>query len=348
MSVAYVLSWDEFLELYKDSLPGPSVTSFVATIAVAIATGTFGAVLTWLVDPPDKWIASMFLGLALVLFACALWDLKFRTGRRRGKVIEELRFKYERDFTDEQTFAFDQNQWTLTTKAGKFDTTWTSLSSAVERENTITLSDRHKATIVPKRVLGENELESLRQIALQHPGSTCLFHVTPLDFVLTEVPSLWRRQSFLMGLAHLAAFSFFALIAFTMYHSAGPGVFWAWVVAWIILFFALTTQFWYFLITYYTSHKLLRFSWGAEFSEQGLRWNAVAKVSGERGSSFRESFHAWRGFRKAGETARCFLLYTDASRYLLLPKKCLSPEQMVALREMLQTKVGYGSERATI
>jgi len=344
MSVAYVLSWDEFLELHKDSLPGPSITSFVATMAVVVATGTFGAVLTWLVDPPDKWIPSMFLGLALVLLVCALWDLRFRTAKRRKKVIEELRFTYERDFAGERTFAFDQNQWSLTTKAGKYDGTWTSLSSAVERENTITLSDRSNAATVPKRVLGENELQSLRRIALHHPGSACLFHVTLLDFVLTEVPSLWRRHSFLMGLAHLAALWFFAWIAYTMYYSSGPGVFWAWVVAWIIFLFAVTTQVWYFLIKYYTSHKLLRFAWGAEFSEKGLRWKAVAKVSGERGSTYRESFHAWGGFRKAGETARCFLLYIDASRYLLLPKKCLSREQMVALRELLQAEVGYGSE----
>lgn len=348
MSIAYVLSWDEFLELHKDSLPGPSITSFVATMAVVVATGTFGAVLTWLVDPSDKWIASMFLGLALVLLVCALWDLKFRTGKRREKVIEELRFIYERDFADDRTFAFEQNQWSLTTKAGKYDGTWASLSSAVERENTITLSDRRNAATVPKRALRENELESLRQITLQRPGSACLFHVTPLDFVLTEVPSWWQRHSFLMGLAHLAALWFFAWIAYTMYYSTGPGVFWAWVVAWIILFFALTTQFWYLLIKYYTSHKLLRFSWEAEFSEEGLRWSAVTKVPGERGSSFRESYHAWRGFRKAGETARCFLLYIDASRYLLLPKKCLSQEQMVTLREMLQTKVGYGSEQARV
>jgi YcxB-like protein len=344
MSVTYVLSWDEFLELHKDSLPGPSITSFVSTMAVVAATGIFGAVLTWLVDPPDKWIPSMFLGLALILLACALWDLKFRTAERRKKVTEELHFIYERDFADERTFAFDQNQWSLITKAGKYDGTWTSLSSAVERENTITLSGRSNAATVPKRVLGENEMESLRRIALHHPGSACLFHVTPLDFMLTEVPSLWRRHSFLMGLAHLAGLWFFALIAYTMYYSSGPGVFWAWIVAWIILFFALTTQFWYFLIKYYTSLKLLRFAWGAEFSEEGLRWKAVAKVSGEPGSTFRESFQAWRGFRKARETARCFLLYIDPSRYLLLPKKCLSREQMVALRELLQAKVGHGSE----
>jgi len=52
-----------------------------------------------------------------------------------------------------------------------------------------------------------------------------------------------------------------------------------------------------------------------------------------------EHFSAWQLFRKFRETRRCFLLYVNSTVYLIYPKRCLTPNQQEALRQLLRARV---------
>jgi hypothetical protein len=99
----FKLSWEEFLEFHQNSLPGPSIASFVAMIFMAIAVGVFGGVLTYAVNAGSRMTASSFCWLSLVLFIAAFWDLRVRTARRKTRAIGELRGVYEQFYSGEQT-----------------------------------------------------------------------------------------------------------------------------------------------------------------------------------------------------------------------------------------------------
>ncbi len=163
----YTLSWEEFLEIHQNSLPGPSIASFVAMIFMAVAVGAFGAVLTYAVDAGSKTTASGFCWLSLVLFVAAFWDLRVRTARRKARAVGELKRGYRQFYSGERTFAFDQEKWTVETPGGRQESFWPSLLSAAEWQSVIALSTGHQlSAVVPKRVLTPQELNSLRRIAI--------------------------------------------------------------------------------------------------------------------------------------------------------------------------------------
>lgn len=327
---AFQLSWEEFLEINQDSLPVPSVASFVAMIFIAIAVGAFGVVLTYAVEPASKTAASSFCWMSLALFAAAFWDLRVRAAKRRTASLRELRVTYEHYYSGERNFAFDDEGWTLETQTGKQSGLWSALLTAAEWRNVITLSARDQlSAVVPKRALTAERLDSLLCIAIRPSANTWESRMSLVDYLVTEVPSLWRRHPFLMAEAHAAGLFFFAMIANEMHQTAGPGVFFGWIVAGLFLFLTLTTQFSYFLIKYLTSHKDSRTPWQVGFSEKGvyIRTSKVGFLSD------------WSCFRKMREATRCFLLYVDASMYYTFPKKCIPAEQLSTVRELLAARL---------
>lgn len=163
----YKLTWEEFFEFNRNSLPTPSIASFVAMVFMAVAFGVFGAVLTYEVDPGSRLTPSIFCWMSLVLFIAAFWDLRARAARRKKRVTSELRSIYDRFYCGERTFFFDEQKWVVETPGGRHESSWSSLLSAAEWATVITLSARNQlSAAIPKRALTAQELESLRQIAI--------------------------------------------------------------------------------------------------------------------------------------------------------------------------------------
>jgi len=330
VSVTYQLSWEEFLEIYQDWLPSPSIASFVSCLFIATAVGIFGIVLTYAVDSRSKLMASSFCWLSLILFGAAFWDLRVRTAVRRRRGTRNLRSTYDQYYSGEREFAFDQGKWTLRTNTGKQEALWAGLMSAVERQSIINLLAANQlSAAIPKRVLSSEALDSLRIMALGQPELSWLSSVTLPDYLLTEIPSLWRRHPFLMAEAHCAGLLLFLLIAADMYHTAGPGAVWGWALAGLFLFFTVTAQLWYFLIEYLTSHRSLAQQRTVGISGQGVH----IKMTKEN------FFVSWGRCRKAEETSRCFLLYLDSARYYIFPKKFIPIAQQGILRQLIDDRL---------
>lgn len=153
-------------------------------------------------------MASNFCWLSFVLFLAAFWDLRVRTARRRSRSVQELRAVYEQYYSGEREFGFDQEKWTLQTQSGKQEVLWTGLSNGREWSSIVTLAAVGQVTTaIPKRVLSSEALNALRRIAIGPIDNAWRSRMSLLDYVLTEVPSLWRRHPFLMAEAQLAGFS---------------------------------------------------------------------------------------------------------------------------------------------
>lgn len=90
----------------RGPLPGPSIGSFICAVLIAIASGTFGGLLIYFIQPQDRMIASVFCWLSVALLGAAFWDLKFRTNKHRQRFIREMRSIYDRYYDGEQAFEF--------------------------------------------------------------------------------------------------------------------------------------------------------------------------------------------------------------------------------------------------
>src|SRR5258708_33452214 len=165
---------------------------------------------------------------------------------------------YERYYDGEQAFAVDGEKWRHETKAGKYEASWSALTTATEQPNVIHWSTRDHIIMLPKRVIAaiagphcvlrddETALARLRRYALGPLDNGLSFRLGIIDYVLTETPSLWRRHPFLMAEAHLGGVLWVLMIAYGMYKSAGPGGnFWL-GIARLLLFPPITRQLWYF------------------------------------------------------------------------------------------------------
>lgn len=329
VTASYVLAWEEFLELYEESLPGPSVASLVATIFIAVAVGMFGGLLTYFVDSQDKIVASVFCWMSLALFVLAFWDFKIRTRQRRRKSLAALRSVYDRYYLVERTFEFNRDKWIASIGSTRQETSWSDVISATVRKNVLYIATQAQAATLPQRVFTVDQWAALEALSLGNDEAMSEFRVSFLDYFLTQSAALWRGSPFLMAVAHIAGLGFFWMIASLMYHSTGPGVVWGWLIAGVFLFLTISTQFWYLLTKFYNSSKRLRLPWQARFGDAGLR---------TKGEDL-QTFSAWKSLPRFRETTGCFLVYYKPNAYYIYPKRCLRAEQRVALRELLNTKL---------
>src|SRR5260221_5501158 len=224
----YVVSGEEFMEIHGGSLPRPSIGFFICAVLIAIAFGTFCGLLIYFIQPQDRMIASVFCWFSLALLVAAFWDLKFRTNKRRQRFIREMRSIYERYYDGEQAFAFDDEKWRHETKAGKYEASWSALTTAAEQPNVIHWSTRDHIIMLPKRVIAaiagphcvlrddETALARLRRYALGPLDNGLSFRLGIIDYVLTETPSLWRRHPFLMAEAHPCGVPLVLMIGYRM------------------------------------------------------------------------------------------------------------------------------------
>ena len=222
----------------------------------------------------------------------------------------------------------------LQNQSGKQEIRWANLRTAVEYRNVITLAAKDQlAVVIPKRALNIDGLENLRQIVL-NPKLTWRSRINLLDYLPTEIVLLWQSHPLLMAAAHLAGISCFLVLAKGVYGTAGAGPFAKWLFVALFLFLTITAEFWHLLISYLALGKF-QHTWEVGFSPNGVHIKTAQS----------NSFTAWACFEKASEVIRCILLYTNTSDYYLLPKHCVPIELQSAVKQTLQTKLGYAADR---
>jgi hypothetical protein len=330
MAPRYTVFWEEFKEAYASRFPKPNIASLFFMLLLAIAAGTFGGVLIYFVEPQDRGTASVFCYLSGVLFLAAFWDYKSRTKGRLKLYTEKLRSTYERTYVGEQTLEFDQEKWIHETSDGKYESPWASLRSAVEYEHTFVFWNKGYVVYLPKRALNAEQTTVFKQAVFGAGRDTVAIDVSLMEFVRTEIPSLWRRRPVLMAEAHAVGFLLFLWIVDAVVNSREPNPLIGWMVACAVLFLTVTAQFWYETLQYlFVMRRTDKGQWQAAFSDRGL-------YSGHSKSA---SFSSWLTFPNYRESRIAFLLFVNGIQYHIIPKSCLSPEKQTELCAILRKNV---------
>ena len=322
----FTLSWEEFLDTYSSHLPERNWVKPGVLVLAAMGSGALGIVLSGRAEERTP-LGSIFFVIALGLFAWAYWERSAFPHKRSSKELE-LRAAYNKHFSKELTFTFDDAQWFVETETTSSTVLWAGLQTAHESPLNIALWSWDHLVIVPKRILATEQVQSLRRLALGNDKNMTSFHTGFFDYVFSEIPSFWRRNS-PSSASYLAVLCLLFVVVRNL-GAQGAAILLGMGLGSVALSTAiLAMQFIYFSATYLLQWKTKYASWESEFSDRGARTKLPRA----------DTFLDWTHFTKFRETGRCFLLYHDHQRYYLLVKKCLFPDEQAALRQLFKSKL---------
>lgn len=330
MKVTYILSWEEYAELFEDSWPRPDYFSLIVTVMISVPLIGYGITLALFGAPDETVIYAMFIGAPLFLVIAMIFATKTQTAQARKQAIAEKRQEYDRRQAKEQSFSFDQEKWTHETEAGKQQSPWSSLMHAAELRTVFTLTGEAISIIVPKRSLDASSLELLRQFAIPIRSDSWPFNITWWDYQASAIALLWRKMWFRMAFANVFGLVVLGWVVQTWLTSnEKAGVIWGWILASLAVLLTLSAQLWYAPLRYFTSSRSWRSPMKIEVSHQGT---VFTTMSGRH-------FTAWKAFLKFQEIGRAYLIYTDKSHYYLLSKHYFSPSHQVELARLIKANV---------
>jgi hypothetical protein len=328
MKITYTLTWEEYAEQFRDTWPRPDY--FAAIVVCIVALPLIGYGISLAVGMPDETlINAMFIGGPLCLIAAAMFSLATQSKQARKRVIAEKRRTYERDYSREQSFSFDQDHWTCETEAGKQEIPWAALQAAVERQNIFYLTAQKGSVCVPGRVLDPEAMVSLRQLSQLTGEAKFEFCVRCWDFQVVGTNLLWRKRWFVMAFGNVFGLVVLGWIAQTwLSQDAKPVLIWGWGLAAFAVILVLTAQLWYVPLRYVTSSRSFGTRMGLQLYDAGIHFATDSA----------KFFLAWKALCKFHEVSRAFLVYTNPSEYYLLAKRDITRDQQNELREVLLKK----------
>jgi hypothetical protein len=329
MKITYTLTWEEYAEQFRDTWPRPDYFAAIVVCIVALPLIGYGISLAFGM-PDETLVNAMFVGGPLFLMVATAFSLATQSKQAMKRVIAEKRLTYERDYSREQSFSFDQDHWTCETEAGKQDVPWAALQVAVERQNIFYLNAQKGSVYVPKRVLDSEAMASLRQYSWLSGEAKFEFRVRGWDFQAVSMNLLWRRRWFVMAFGNAFGLVVLGWIAQTwLAQQAKPVFIWGWILAAFAVILVLTAQLWYVPLRYVTSSRSFGTSIKLQLYDAGIHFTTDS-------AGF---FLAWNALRKFHEVGRAFLVYINPSEYYLLAKRDITRDQQNELREMLQKKL---------
>jgi hypothetical protein len=329
MKATYILSWEEFAELYTDSWPRPDYFTAIVVAGVSLLLIAYGFSLFAFQPLRDETALSFsFIGFPLVLFVGAIASVASQSKKAKSKAMAEKRSKYERWYSKEQSFSFDQEKWTHETEAGRQEVPWTALLKAVEWPNVLQLVGENSSVIIPKRVLEPEALRTLLQLAFPVRNTPWPFQITAWDYQTTEMARLWRKHWFRFAFANVFGLVVLGWVFQTWLTSHEKiGVIIGWILAASAVILVLSAQLWFVPLRYVTSPKNWRSPKTVAFSDRGFQLSPDGR------------FTAWKSFPSFQEVRRAFLIFVDPNHYYLLPKRCFSGDQQTEIRRLLQANV---------
>ena len=307
MKVTYTLSWEEYAELFEDSLPRTDYFSIIVTAMIAIPLIGYGISLAAFGAPDEKILFSMFIGAPLFLVIASIFASKSQTGLARKKAIDKNRREHDRRHAKPQAFSFDQQKWTHESDAGKQENPWSALTHAAELRNVFTLTGDAISIMVPKQSLDSASMEALRNFVIPVRGDGWPFHITWWDYQASATAALWRKMWLRMAFGNVFGVVVLGWVVQSWLTSnEKSGVIWGWILASLAVLLTLSAQLWYVPLRFFTSSRSWRSPMKIKISPQGT---VITTVSGDH-------FTAWKAFLVTGDPPRIPSLYR---RVPLLP-----------------------------
>jgi hypothetical protein len=327
MTNTYTPSWEEYAEQFEYSWPRRDLLPVIVTSMAALFMFIYGIALTR-AAPDEPMLQWIFLGTPFFLvFMVAVVS---STNQRRKQVIVKTRAEYDRWHAKPQAFSFDHEKWIHETPAGRHESKWSELLSAMEFANVFLLNDESASVLVPKRVLDPAAVQVLRQSALPSQGEECTFQTGIWDYHAARTGLLWEKQRALMILGNVLGLAALAWVLQSWLRSSQKSIeLWGWILAFAALLLALSAQVWYLPLRYITSAATWRLPMRLKLSDLGICF--LAPWAG--------FFVAWKGFLKFKESQRAFLIFTDHAHCYIVPKRSLTLDQQAGLHRMLSDHV---------
>lgn len=322
------MTWPEVLEAYRLSEPVPDYGLVTVVALFAMGLIVVGASLSAALGAGGVRGDLIFIFSGIFFLLVGLWDITLGAARRKYKYLKEMRRIFERAASAEQEFSFNDDGWKSQWNGEAQISNWNETVKAGELQNVFYIQTAENFVVVPTRVLSPKDAESLRSLALgkiTHPFS---FHVTLSEYILTEISSLWRRSASSMITRTCAGLVLAFSLAFaTQTNDTLVGKFNYGIAAAVVVLITISAPVWYYGMKYVTRPKVHNVEWKAEFSDRGMRIDTLTA----------KEYGSWRLFTKFQETGRSFLVYTDDTRYHILPKCCLQSGQESELKRVLAT-----------
>ena len=258
-------------EQFEDSWPHPDYFAAIVTAIVALPLIGYGVALAVFGAPDETLLCSLFIGGPFILMVAAILAITLEAQQAKKRAVAEKRSDYERWSATEQSFSFDQQNWTHEAEGGKLESPWSALLVAIERKNAFSLRAEKGSMTVPKRVFESASLTSLRQYALPVRGNGWEFGFSFRDHQAAQTALLWHKRGFAMVFANSLGVVVLGWIMKSWIAEIGkPVMIWGWILAAAATLFALTAQLWYLPLKYVTWPRHLKEPMTVEFSNSGV------------------------------------------------------------------------------
>lgn len=336
MTVRFVLSREEYQRRCRQLSPKPDWAASVTRVIVALGIVIVAAAIAVAHGGRDAGLCVLLMLWAGVTGGVAIYEFTIGALIRRYRFARKARELYRRIVQHKELeFSFDEKGWKSQEDAGG-EVLWSDLEYAGQQDGIMRLHAGKAHALVPVQALSPDSLSQLRRLAFGAFNAMFKVRVGIKEYLLAEIPELWRRRTSGMVRDHAVGLLATAGLTAWLWRDHRPeDIPWIIGLSGSLLFITLTTQFWYHLTAYAVLWLGKRTPWELEYSERGMHIRTKEW----------EYFGAWLRFPKFRETRSAFLLYINATYYYLLPKKNMLDAEQQRLREMLRSKLARADER---
>jgi YcxB-like protein len=312
----------------------------VALAALGACAGVWpGLVILFRAPVDERGVGLNFL-IAGILCAMAL-PVVLRWRRQKARDASEALVKadFEHLVKEKQRiFEADEAGWILRSEFGNDSRAWSLVTGLWDGERILTLHSQGSVYVLPSRSLTKEQKSELQnwvsnamRASVADPVLKATLHPTALDFTVGAGSQLWQYQPtgliLLGGMIVASAGMLWDQIA----HSGEPGSDQSGLILAIVL---LVSGLWFMLAPLQKYGECKR--------QAELASNMEASFSSDalylEGASYK-SLLPFGQFRKFKESSRTFLLYYNEKQFVMLPKRGLSREQVIEVRNLLSARI---------
>lgn len=328
MRVEYRLDFEDFLEAQKHRFRRPDYSKRDGAILFGVILIGLAAAIGF--HQPDNSLPATSLFIVGGVACLVLGGYLDRRAPHLTREADERQLRHEFDAfgSDSRVFEAEAQGWKVQSAYGEDRRSWTHLHQFKEEERLVTVATAYNWYPLPKRFFSAEDLQHLREWALQGLRGeaqicrTKLRHST-LEWVLGQTWHHWKRHT-----AHrLPAYVLgILLFVFFLHQAAGHqelgrqlyGSFAAFIGCALLLC----------EVGYYYSQWCASPDWRKMFEVELFKDRIL----------YTQDKATWALMMKQivriDEIPRIFLLYFEPDRFYYLPKSCLSSDAIVQFREI--------------
>jgi YcxB-like protein len=325
--IEYQLTFENFQEMTQGRLKKPRLRPSAIAALMGMSLMAVGYTCIQIL-PEAKIVVGGVIFTAGVLAMGIAVVLGFAAKPRASRMeAVRLRSEYEGYYADKRTIEFDERGWRLFWYEGEDVRPWSCLTAIYNQETLLVLTTETTNYWLPKATLekhGQLEiLSALAQAALKGDGKLFSVAMRPslASYIGTHFFDNWNRNLKRNLLLHCGAILLAYWLLFTLWSDGAPSFMW---FVLLVPLSALACEALHYARIYAMS------KWSEGPLEAGIMGDRIHyKTARMEWVARYRRLQKWKEFRSA------FLLYFEPHSFHLIPKKGLSPDQIVQFRKLI-------------